>query len=47
VVEKSVIKGKFRDYFTPEETAKMEGNPLRPKDFNYGNKLNLKEKNDD
>jgi hypothetical protein len=46
MVNKSVLKGKFRDYLNPDD-AKKEPQPLKPIDFNYGNKINLKEKNDD
>jgi hypothetical protein len=42
VDKKPVIKCKFRDYLNPDE-AKKEPKPTKPIDFNYGNKLNLKE----
>jgi hypothetical protein len=42
VVEKKVWQCKFRDYLNPDE-AKKEPKPTKPIDFNYENKLKLKE----
>jgi hypothetical protein len=44
VNKKSVIKCKFHDYVTPTELQQKEPQPLKPVDFNYGNKLKLQEK---
>jgi hypothetical protein len=46
VNKKSVLKCQFRDYLNPDE-AKKEPKPTKPIDFNYGNKLKFKEKNND
>jgi hypothetical protein len=43
MVEKPVLNCKFRDYLNPTEVKPKEPQPLKPVDFNYGNKLNLKE----
>jgi hypothetical protein len=42
VDDKPVLNCKFRDYLNPDD-AKKEPQPTKPKDFNYGNKLNLQE----